>query len=226
MASLCPIGVWGACLAVPLLRASLFHSHSRPQSPSWELCRPSRAHDRARPKPHASSVVPPRVGLRERQCLSSRTLAQGPAMTADRPELPAEIAVLEGDTVGGLDRLLQCQSAGRRCCGVASRSVLSSASRKLSDEVPTGWTQLTGTGGALRRGRGTLTIAVPADTPLGVSSAYFVSDGEKSNEVTLEAVQQLCRASRACASVTQQSSVSAQAVAARGVIQAAPDSGG
>ena len=40
--------------------------------------------------------------------------------------------------------------------------------------------------GSLRSGKGTLTVTLPGDTPVGTSSVYFTSNGEKSNEVTFE----------------------------------------
>ena len=40
---------------------------------------------------------------------------------------------------------------------------------------------------ALRRGRGTLLITLPPATPVGLSTVYFMCDGEKSNELISEA---------------------------------------
>jgi hypothetical protein len=38
--------------------------------------------------------------------------------------------------------------------------------------------------GTLRSGRGSLTITLPADTPVGTSSVSFRSVGEESNRIT------------------------------------------
>ena len=40
--------------------------------------------------------------------------------------------------------------------------------------------------GSLRNGKGTLTVTLPGATPIGMSAVYFISDGEKSNEVAFE----------------------------------------